>query len=148
MENDQPNIQYAVPFFMASDMETSLKFYVEGLGFKILNTWTPRGKIEWCWLQREGGPLMLQEARITAEKAYLSDNKPGAGVSIWFQCRDSLSLYHEFIEKGINVQEPFVGNGLWDVKVTDPDGYDLHFESPTDVPEETKYSEWLNKTYQ
>jgi len=140
MGNDQSNIQYSTPLFMVSKMEDSLKFYVEGLGFEIRNTWTPRSKIEWCWLQRDGGPLMLQEFR---DKPYLSGSKPGAGVSIWFQCRDSLTLYHEFIEKGVNAQEPFVGNGLWDVKVTDPDGYDLHFESRTDVAEETTYSEWI-----
>jgi catechol 2,3-dioxygenase-like lactoylglutathione lyase family enzyme len=140
MGNDQPNIQYAVPLFGVSNMGASLKFYTDGLGFTVLNTWTPRGKIEWCWLQRDGGPLMLQEFR---NKPYLSGNKPGAGVSIWFQCRDSLALYREFIEKGVNAQEPFVGNGLWDVKVTDPDGYDLHFESRTDVAEETTYSEWI-----
>jgi catechol 2,3-dioxygenase-like lactoylglutathione lyase family enzyme len=142
MENNQPNIQYAAPFFMVSNMEVSLKFYTEGLGFSILNTWTPRGKIEWCWLQREGGPLMLQEARISESKPFLSGDKP-AGVSVWFQCRDSLALYHEFIDKGVDAKEPFVGNRLWDVKVVDPDGYNLHFESPTDVPEETMYSEWL-----
>jgi lactoylglutathione lyase len=66
-----------------------------------------------------------------------------AGVTIFFQCRDSLALYHEFIDKGVNASEPFVGNGLWDGKVTDPDGYNLHFESLTDVSEETKYSDWL-----
>jgi lactoylglutathione lyase len=141
MENNQPNIQYAIPLFGVSDMAASLQFYTEGLGFTVLNTWTPRGKIEWCWLQREGGPLMLQEFR---DRPYLSGNKPGAGVSIWFQCRDSLILYHEFIGNGVNAQEPLVGNGLWDVKVIDPDGYNLHFESPTDVPEETKYSDWVN----
>ncbi len=145
MENDQPNIQYSIPLFMVSNMEASLKFYTDGLGFKILNTWTPRGKIEWCWLQREGGPVMLQEFRATEKRPYLSGDKPGAGVSIWFQCVDSLALYHEFIKNGVNAQEPFVGNGLWDVKVIDPDGYNLHFESRTDVPEETTCSEWLNK---
>ena len=143
MEHNQPNIQYSMPLFMVSNMEASLKFYTEGLGFSILNTWTPRGKIEWCWLQREGGPIMLQESRVSANKPYLSGDKPGAGVSIWFQCRDSLVLYHEFIDKDVKAQEPFVGNGLWDVKVVDPDGYNLHFESKTDVPEETMYSEWL-----
>ena len=143
MEKDQPNIQYSMPLFMVSNMEASLKFYTEGLGFSILNTWTPHGKIEWCWLQREGGPIMLQESRMSANKPYLSGDKPGAGVSIWFQCRDSLVLYREFIDKGVDAKEPFVGNGLWDVKVVDPDGYNLHFESKTDVPEETKYSEWL-----
>jgi lactoylglutathione lyase len=94
-------------------------------------------------LQRDGGPLMLQEVRVSEDKTYLMSDKPGAGISVWFQCRDSLVLYREFVEKGIAVKEPFVGNGLWDVSLTDPDGYSLHFESPTDVPEETMYSEWL-----
>lgn len=145
MGNDQLNIQYAAPLFMVSNMENSLKFYVDGLGFTMKNAWTPRGKIEWCWLQREGGPLMLQEVRISTDKTFLSGNQPGAGVSIWFQCQNSLILYHEFIERGVNAGEPFVGNGLWDVKVTDPDGYNLHFESPTDVSEETKYSDWIDQ---
>lgn len=143
MENDRPNIQYSAPLFMVSDMEASLAFYVDGLGFQIRNTWTPHGKIEWCWLQREGGSIMLQEARVTADKPYLSGNKPGAGVSVWFQCRDSLALYHEFLDNGIKADEPFVGNGLWDLHVADPDGYNVHFESKTDVPEETRYSEWV-----
>jgi lactoylglutathione lyase len=35
-----------------------------------------------------------------------------------------------------------VGNNLWVVELSDPDGYKVCFESPTDVPEGTKYSEW------
>ena len=62
-------------------------------------------------------------------------------MSLWFQCEDALALYDEFRSRGIETAEPFVGNSLWDVKLTDPDGYNLHFESPTDVPEETKLSE-------
>jgi hypothetical protein len=31
-----------------------------------------------------------------------------------------------------------VGNGLWVVSLTDPDGYRLDFESPTDAPEGTR----------
>jgi len=41
-----PNIRLAVPFFMVRNMQASLKFYVDKLGFKITNQWTPRGKIE------------------------------------------------------------------------------------------------------
>jgi lactoylglutathione lyase len=134
------NIKQAVPFFMIQDMECSLKFYVDGLGFEIKNKWTPRGTIEWCWLQKEDAAIMLQEYHW--DHAAKSEGKQGEGVSIWFQCEDSLQLYHEFLSKGLQPQEPFVGNGLWDVKIIDPDGYVLHFESPTDVPEETKYSEW------
>jgi hypothetical protein len=82
---------------------------------------------------------MLQEyashdARAAAVK--------GIGVALCFQCVDALALYSEFLGKGLTPEEPFVGNNMWDVGIADPDHYHLHFESPTDVPEETKYSEW------
>ena len=79
----------------------------------------------------------------STDNPYLSGNKPGAGVSIWFQCRESLVLYHEFLDNGIKPDEPFVGNGSWDLHIADPDGYHVHFESKTDVAEETMYSDWV-----
>jgi len=36
---------------------------------------------------------------------------------------------------------PFVGNGMWVTSLVDPDGYKVLFESATDTPEETEYSE-------
>jgi len=135
------NIRLAVPFFMVRDMEASLKFYVEKLGFTITNQWTPRGKIEWCWLQRDEVSIMLQENRNTEK--FDQEGPHGKGVSTCFQCVDALILYHAFMEKGIEIKEPFVGNNMWVVNFPDPDGYTLDFESPTDVPEETMYSEWF-----
>lgn len=142
MDTLKPNITLSVPFFMVLDMETSLKFYIDGLGFQIKNQWVPCGKIEWCWLERDKAAIMLQEYRKAAQRDFFSNNPVGFGVSICFMCEDALALYHEFIAKGVTVSEPFVGNGLWDVALKDPDGYNLHFESATDVPEETKYSDW------
>ena len=136
-----PNIQLAVPFFMVRDMGTSLNFYVDKLGFKMTKQWTPRGKIEWCWLQREAVSLMLQEPRD--REKFDAEGPKGKGLSICFQCADALALYHEFTAKGIEIKEPFVGNNMWVVCFPDPDGYNLDFESPTDVPEETNYSEWF-----
>ena len=133
-----PNLRLAVPFFMVRDMVVSLEFYVEKLGFKITNQWMPRGKIEWCWLERDKVSIMLQESR---EEKF--DGINGHGVSTCFQCADALALYHEFTEKGIEIKEPFVGNGLWVVCFADPDGYKLDFESNADAPEETTYSEWF-----
>jgi len=137
-----PNITQAVPFFAVSDMERSLKFYMDGLGFEMINKWIPKDKIEWCWLQRGGGALMLQEFHKQGHNAKIFEGKFGEGVSVCFMCEDALALYHEFKSRGIETSEPFVGNGLWDLGLSDPDGYNLHFESPTDVREETRYSEW------
>lgn len=80
---------------------------------------------------------MLQEYnpnRIPQEKC-------GVGVSLCFQCQDAVALYHEFLSRGLTPQEPFVGNSMWDSLIIDPDGYHLHFESSTKVPEETKLSD-------
>ncbi|HEV7673487.1 MAG TPA: hypothetical protein VGQ12_03045 [Candidatus Angelobacter sp.] len=63
------------------------------------------------------------------------------GVTICFQCKDALAIYREFIARGVEAKRPFVGNGLWVTSVQDPDGYRLEFASPTDVPEETVFSD-------
>ena len=144
IDANQPNLQLAVPFLRVANMDASLAFYVYGLGFLIKLQWIPRNIIEWCWLERDGVALMLQEPRRDQPVPPL-EGKPGLGVSICFQCRDALALYHEFLARGLASSEPFVGNGMWVTSVTDPDGYRLEFESLTDVPEETVYTDWNNK---
>jgi lactoylglutathione lyase len=133
-----PNVQQVVPFFRVSDLATSLRFYIDGLGFTITKKWIDEGQLRWCWLQLGGAAIMLQEFR----KAWAPSGKVGEGVSICFQCRDALELYRAFSSQGLQVREPFVGNSMWVTILADPDGYTLDFESPTDVPEETKFSDW------
>jgi lactoylglutathione lyase len=141
--NNKLNIRMAIPFFIVTDMAKSLEFYTKGLGFTRTNQWTPRGKIEWCWLERDQVALMLQEPASKDHVIHTSKMKKGFGVSICMQCQDALALYHEFKERGLQVTEPFVGNGMWVFHVNDPDGFHVEFASLTDVPEETVYSEWL-----
>jgi hypothetical protein len=84
---------------------------------------------------------MLQE--------YWKDGQPGGwpagllgqGVCICFVCADAIAVYHDSKARGLDPSRPFVGNNLWVTSFTDPDGYRLDFESPTDVPEETVYSD-------
>jgi hypothetical protein len=132
-----PNVQRAVPFLWVTSMEASLRFYVDGIGFTRTNQWIVDNKIRWCWLQLEGAAIMLQEYlpnRIPA-------NKLGEGVSVCFQCRDAIALYHGFLSRNLTPKTPFVGNNMWVVQICDPDGYKLDFESPTDAPEESIYSD-------
>ena len=132
------NLKQVVPFLGVTDMERSLRFYLDGIGFLLKNKWEPEGKIRWCWLTRGGASLMLQE--------YLPGRRPegilGQGVSVCFQCQDAVALYREFRSRGLDPSEPFVGNSMWVTVLTDPDGYRLDFESMADVPEETKLSEF------
>jgi lactoylglutathione lyase len=137
------NVKQAVPFFGVTNMESSLRFYVDGLGFKMKNYWipdrdNPDGRIRWCWLELGDAAIMLQE--------FLPERQPqetlGAGMNVAFQCEDALALYREFKLRGIQTRKrPFVGNRLWVVPLTDPDGYRVEFASPTDAPEESELAE-------
>jgi lactoylglutathione lyase len=100
---DVPNVRQAVPFFNVKDIEASLRFHVEGLGFTITRHWDPDGRIRWCWL--------------------------------------AIAVYHDSRARGLEPSRPYVGNNLWVTSLIDPDGYRVDFESPTDVPEETVYSD-------
>lgn len=55
--------------------------------------------------------------------------------------RRASSLPPVQIARNTDTETPFVGNGLWVVPVTDPDGYRMELESPTDAPEEVELEE-------
>jgi len=141
-EKTKANVKQAVPFFGVSDIERSVRYYVDGLGFNIRYKWINEGKLRWCWLQIDDAALMLQEFWKEGQHAYVPLEKLGVGVSVCFMCEDALVFYNEIVSKNVEASEPFVGNNMWVTGLADPDGYKLYFESPTDVPEETKYSEW------
>jgi len=137
----EPNVRQAVPFFRVSNMEESVHFYIDGLGFEMTNKWVVEGKLRWCWLQNGGAALMLQEYLKEGHGAWQPQGKLGEGVSISFQCQDALAIYDAARSRGLQASRPFVGNGMWVTFLSDPDGYQLEFESPTDVPEETELPE-------
>jgi|SRR5215813_9286037 len=139
------NVKQVVPFFGVTNMESSLRFYVDGLGFKIKHQWipdrtedNPEGRIRWCWLELGEAAIMLQEFSAGDRRRHAL----GTGASVCFMCEDALVFYREFKARGIQVRRPpYVGNRLWVVPVTDPDGYRMEFESPTDAPEESELEE-------
>ena len=90
------NVKQAIPFFGVTNMESSLQFYVGGLGFQMNRWWIPDeadchgkpgGRIRWCWLELGEAAIMLQE--------FLPERRPeeplGAGVNVCFQCEDALA---------------------------------------------------------
>lgn len=135
------NLEKAVPFFRVADMERSRRFYVDGLRFEIRHRWEVDGDLRWCWLQRGDVALMLQRFGPEGEDTCLPRAQLGAGVSICFLCRDAVAFYREVTARGLPARRPFVGNAMWVTTLTDPDGYALEFESPTDAPEESELVE-------
>jgi catechol 2,3-dioxygenase-like lactoylglutathione lyase family enzyme len=135
------NLKQAVPFFAVANIQDSARYYVDGLGFEIANKWIDEGQLRWCWLQRGSVALMLQEFRTEGLDSWKPSGKKGEGISIYFICEDALAIDREFKSRGLEASKPFVGNAMWVTTLHDPDGYTIHFQSPTDAPEETELSE-------
>jgi len=136
------NVTAVVPLLMVSNIERSLAFYVDGLGFTVENRWMPQGRLRWCWMSLGGAALMLQEAVDSTCGAGV----PGSGVALYLQCSDALAIYRQAAARGVDaLHQPQVGNSAWEVFFADPDGYRINFSSPTDLPEETRLSDLADR---
>jgi catechol 2,3-dioxygenase-like lactoylglutathione lyase family enzyme len=139
--NAERNVKEVVPFLHVSNMEQSVRYYVDGLGFTLKHKWAVEGKLRWCCLVIGGASLMLQEFPREGHDSWVPSGKVGEGVSLYFNCEDAVAIYRELTSRGVQASEPQVGNAMWVTGLSDPDGYRLFFESATDTPEDTKFSE-------
>jgi lactoylglutathione lyase len=133
-------VNEVVPFFAVKDMEKSVGFYIDGLGFEFKSKWVDDGVLRWCHLQLGGASLMLQQFSTEGHDSQQFSGNKGEGVTLCFFCDDAVEFYQGVKSRGIDASEPHVGNGMWVTQVADPDGYQLLFESLTDMAEDTKLS--------
>ena len=73
-----------VPFLAVKDMEKSVVFYIDGLGFEFKNKWVEDGVIRWCDLLIGEAGLMLQQFRIQGHDSRQFRDKKGEGVTAVF----------------------------------------------------------------
>jgi catechol 2,3-dioxygenase-like lactoylglutathione lyase family enzyme len=112
-------IECTIPVLPVSDLDNSIKFYTERLGFSL--DWTS-GAV--CSVSRGGCHIMLRE----------SDK--GGAVWVWIGLASD-ALFNEFRDRGVLVvQEPKNFTWAYEMKFADPDGNILWLgtESRSDVP--------------
>jgi uncharacterized glyoxalase superfamily protein PhnB len=108
------------------DVERSVKFYCDQLGFKLTESWRPDEKLCWCRVERGGAALMLQQA--CAEDCPAAER--GRGVVFYFLCVDANAIHAEFTAAGLNLKPPEVAfYGMNQLSLTDPDCYSLCFQN-------------------
>lgn len=129
------NVTAMVPLLMVTNMERSLAFYVDGLGFTLQNTWAPDGRLRWCWMSLGDAALMLQEAVGPSREKMAATDALGNGTAIYFQCRDALAIYREAAARRIHaLREPQVGNFAWEVFFADPTAIKSTFPAALNCP--------------
>jgi glyoxylase I family protein len=112
------------PLLTVGEMARSLAFYRETLGFEFADKAESSGRIFWCRLKRGGSSLMLQQAE--AEDGPMENL--GRDLCLYFLCDDA--LHAELAGRGLTLPPPQTAYyGMRQVYLTDPDAYQLCFES-------------------
>jgi uncharacterized glyoxalase superfamily protein PhnB len=117
------------PLLSVQDIERSVEFYRDVLGFALCEQATAKGKMFWCRLERGGASLMLEQP--PAGEGCLSGRR-GVGITFYFVCDDADLMYAELAARGLKLDPPQVAYyGMKQLFVPEPDGYSICFESPT-----------------
>lgn len=132
----------------SSNMQTTLAFYRDTLGFKLRECWPNESEPMWMSLELDQQSIMFgaaSSAEMCADKANAaqkqffekltaawSKNAHGVGVNVYTMVPD-IDAYAKQIEKrGAKLALPPTSQfyGLRDCCLTDPDGYVLTFYTP------------------
>ena len=122
------NLLSISPFFIVKDLQVSIAYYRERLGFQ-LDFQGPEGDPYYAGVSRDGIGLML--------KAILPDVLPcpnhtrheWARWDASIYALDPDALFDEFSQRGVSFVKKlsFIDEGLWGFEITDADGYVLAF---------------------
>jgi catechol 2,3-dioxygenase-like lactoylglutathione lyase family enzyme len=113
-----------------SDIQKSIKFYTEGLGFEIVHKTESEGKIQFVILKAGGAQLALGQDDFGKGK----DRSKGIGLRLWLNTtQDIMALAGRATAAGLKLDEgpKALPWGPMAFAVTDPDGFKLTVSNQT-----------------
>jgi catechol 2,3-dioxygenase-like lactoylglutathione lyase family enzyme len=128
-------VNLLVPELDVTDLDRSLAFYVDTLGFRILYQ---RPEERFVFLDFHGAELMLEEAAGPGRRIRTGrlERPFGRGVNFQIACADPLALEQRLSDRGVAPLLPLEERRyrrdateirLRQIWVEDPDGYVLRF---------------------
>jgi catechol 2,3-dioxygenase-like lactoylglutathione lyase family enzyme len=128
LEGASRNLVSISPFFIVKDLQTSIAFYRERLGFK-LDFQGPNDDPYYAGVSRDGIGIMLKAILPDVLPCPNHTRHPWARWDAYIYTMDPDSLFEEFRQRGVSfVKElSLIDDGLWGFEITDGDGYVLAF---------------------
>lgn len=118
------------PNLMVNDVEETIEYYTDILGFTLLKTVPEKGELDWAMVKRGDIVLMFQSKKSLAnELPRLKGEKPGGGLTLYIQV-DSITelheeLYHNEVEIISDLESTFYDTT--EFTIVDVNGYILTF---------------------
>ncbi len=126
------SVKNIIPMLATGDMEETVAFYRDVLGFEVRDKFESGGRTWWCELVRDGQALMFTQHEVDVDA-------PGARAgfgqtSINLYLDESVEEFHARLkQQGVAVSELHVAfYGVKQFDLRDPTGYTLVIGQPTD----------------
>jgi catechol 2,3-dioxygenase-like lactoylglutathione lyase family enzyme len=122
------NLVSISPFFIVKDLQASIAFYTNRLGFTI-DFQGPEGDAYYAGVKRDGIGIMLKAILPDVLPVPNHTRHPWARWDAYIYTLDPDVLYDEFRQRGVSFVKAlsYIDDGLWGFEITDADGYILAF---------------------
>ena len=127
-EETKRNLVSISPFFIVQDLQASIAFYRERLGFQV-DFQGPPDDVYYAGVSRDGVGIMLKAITPEVLPRPNHTRHEWARWDAYIYTLDPDPLFEEFRQHGVSfVKElSFIDDGLWGFEITDADGYVLAF---------------------
>jgi catechol 2,3-dioxygenase-like lactoylglutathione lyase family enzyme len=134
-EGSSRNLASIRPNFIVKDLQTSIDYYRERLGFQ-LDFQGPDGGPFWAGVSRDGIGIMLKEIGHEVLPIPNHTRHEWAPPDANIYSMDPDALFDEFTRRGASFVKKlsFIEVGLWGFAIADADGYVLTFFQLRDGP--------------
>ncbi len=118
------------PNLMVNDVEETIEYYTDILGFTLLKTVPEKGNPDWAMVKRNDVILMFQSAKsLKDELPKLKSQKPGGGLTFYIKVDRITELHEELVENEVeiiaNLESTFYDT--IEFSIIDNNGYVLTF---------------------
>ena len=122
------------PNLMVKNVNKSIEFYCNILGFSLVQTVPESGEPDWGMVEKDGFFVMLQkEESIKQEYPELNSQNSGGALTFYIKISNIQEFYNE-IRSHMNVSHEMHKTfyGADEFAITDPDGFILVFSEDTE----------------
>ncbi len=122
-------LESLTPNLMVDDVNETIDWYAENLGFKRIMSVPEEGRFQWAMIGRDGVNLMLQTRESIAEEDAELGNMPiGGSLSFFVRMNGLEALYDNITHKQAVIKPPYkTFYGMMEMMVKDCNGYYLTF---------------------
>ena len=118
------------PNLMVNDVEETIEFYTDVLGFTLLMTVPETGKLDWAMVKRNDVVIMFQSTKSLKEGLpRLAGEKPGGGLTFYIKVDRITELHEELFDNEVEIISDLESTfyNTIEFSIVDLNGYVLTF---------------------